>query len=135
MSAPVSSIRGLGAAMETACARAGIDSAAALRALGGDEAYRRMVAAGTRPHFIGYYALHMALQGRPWNDLKGDEKAAFRKRFDALMAAPARMRTGCHLTSPMRLTRWAPVRADLRKIGTSPLTATLCQQRIWHERL
>ncbi|QFS82777.1 hypothetical protein FIU97_08190 [Roseivivax sp. THAF40] len=88
MSAPVSSIRGLGAAMETACARAGIDSAAALRALGGDEAYRRMVAAGTRPHFIGYYALHMALQGRPWNDLKGDEKAAFRKRFDALMAAP-----------------------------------------------
>ena len=28
----------------------------------------------------------MALQGRPWNDCKGAEKAALRKRFDALKA-------------------------------------------------
>ncbi len=28
----------------------------------------------------------MALQGRPWNDCKGDEKKALRKRFDALVA-------------------------------------------------
>ncbi len=82
----VSSIRGLGAAMEASCARAGIPDAETLRALGGDAAYLRLVASGTKPHFIGYYALHMALQGRPWNDLKGDEKAAFRARFDALMA-------------------------------------------------
>jgi hypothetical protein len=29
----------------------------------------------------------MGLQGRPWNDCQGAEKAALRKRFDALKAA------------------------------------------------
>ena len=29
----------------------------------------------------------MGLQGRPWNDCKGDEKKALRKRFDAIKAA------------------------------------------------
>ncbi|UWQ16321.1 TfoX/Sxy family protein [Jannaschia sp. M317] len=82
--APVSSLRNLGPAVEEACARAGIHSAAALRALGTDEAYARMIAAGTRPHFIGFYVLEMALQGRPWNDCKGDEKKALRVRFDAV---------------------------------------------------
>ena len=33
-----------------------------------------------------YYVLHMALQGRPWNDCKGAEKAALRQQFDALVA-------------------------------------------------
>ena len=28
----------------------------------------------------------MALQGRPWNDCKGEEKKALRKRFDAIKA-------------------------------------------------
>ena len=28
----------------------------------------------------------MALQGRPWNDCKGAEKAALRQQFDALVA-------------------------------------------------
>ena len=28
----------------------------------------------------------MALQGRPWNDCRGAEKAALRARFDALVA-------------------------------------------------
>ena len=28
----------------------------------------------------------MGLQGRPWNDCKGDEKKALRARFDALKA-------------------------------------------------
>jgi DNA transformation protein len=28
----------------------------------------------------------MGLQGRPWNDCKGKEKADLRKRFDALKA-------------------------------------------------
>ncbi|SIS92081.1 TfoX C-terminal domain-containing protein [Roseivivax lentus] len=93
MSTPVSAIRGLGPAMETACSRAGIHSAEELRALGGDAAYLRLVTSGTRPHFIGYYALHMALQGRPWNDLGTEEKAAFRTRFDALMSE-ARSRPG-----------------------------------------
>ena len=84
MSTPVSSIRNLGPAMDTACTRAGILDAETLRALGAHEAYRRLLATGTRPHFIGYYVLHMALQGRPWNDCKGAEKAALRARFDAL---------------------------------------------------
>ncbi|MFZ5962965.1 TfoX/Sxy family protein [Thalassococcus sp. BH17M4-6] len=84
--APVSSLRNLGPAVEAACTRAGIDSAEALRDLGAHEAYRRMVATGTRPHFIGYYVLHMALQGRPWNDCTGDEKKALRRAFDQLKA-------------------------------------------------
>ena len=91
---PVSSIRNLGPAFEAECARAGIDSAETLRALGADEAYRRMLAAGTRPHFIGFYVLHMALQGRPWNDCKGKEKEELRARFDALKARTARPQDG-----------------------------------------
>lgn len=86
MSEPVSSIRNLGPAMEAACARAGITSAEELRALGADETYRRLLMAGTRPHFIGYYVIEMGLQGRPWNDCKGKEKEALRRRFDAIVA-------------------------------------------------
>ena len=66
--------------------RAGIASAEDLRAMGADAAYARLLAAGERPHFIGYYVLHMALQGRPWNDCKGAEKAALRETFDRLVA-------------------------------------------------
>lgn len=86
MSTPVSTILNLGPAMERDCARAGIHSAEELRALGPDAAYGRLLASGQRPHFIGYYVLVMALQGRPWNDCKGAEKAALRVRFDALKA-------------------------------------------------
>ncbi|PWK62950.1 TfoX/Sxy family DNA transformation protein [Roseicyclus mahoneyensis] len=83
---PVTAIRHIGPAQAEAMARAGILTATALRQMGADAAYRAMVSAGTQPHFIGYYALHMALQGRPWNDCKGDEKTALRARFDALKA-------------------------------------------------
>ncbi len=86
MSEPVSSIRNLGPAYEAACAKAGIHSADELRALGADPAYARLLATGMKPHFIGYYVLVMGLQGRPWNDAKGEEKKALRKRFDALKA-------------------------------------------------
>ncbi|GGB97060.1 hypothetical protein GCM10011363_12140 [Marivita lacus] len=89
MSEPVSSIRNLGPAMEEACAKAGIGSAEALREMGADEAYRRLLLSGMRPHFIGYYVLVMGLQGRPWNDCKGAEKTALRVRFDALKAEMA----------------------------------------------
>lgn len=84
MCAQVSSIRNLGPASDAAFARAGIRSAEALRALGADAAYSRLLACGTRPHFIGYYALVMGLAGRPWNDCRGEEKEALRIRFDAL---------------------------------------------------
>ena len=83
---PVSTIRNLGPAMDEACAKAGINSADELRSLGADEAYARLLRSGTRPHFIGYYVLVMGLQGRPWNDCKGKEKAELRKRFDAIKA-------------------------------------------------
>ncbi|MCV2891831.1 TfoX/Sxy family protein [Lentibacter sp. XHP0401] len=87
MSTPISSIRNLGPAMEAAFLKAGISSAEELRTLGADAAYARLLATGTRPHFIGYYVLHMALQGRPWNDCKGKEKQELRMAFDALKAS------------------------------------------------
>jgi DNA transformation protein and related proteins len=83
---PVTSIPNLGPASEAAFARAGITSAEEIREMGPDEAYRRLLDSGSRPHFIGYYVLVMGLQGRPWNDCKGEEKKALRKRFDTLCA-------------------------------------------------
>ncbi len=80
-------IRNIGPAVEAALIRAGINTAEQLREVGADAAYTAMLRTGTQPHFIGYYVLHMALQGRPWNDCKGDEKAALRARFDALKAS------------------------------------------------
>lgn len=84
MAEPVSSIRNLGPASDKSFARAGIKSADQLRTLGADAAYGKLLKAGSKPHFIGYYALVMGLQGRPWNDCKGAEKAKLRQRFDAL---------------------------------------------------
>src|SRR6056297_121539 len=84
--APVSTIRNLGPASEAVYARAGIATAGQLRALGADEVYRRLLATGSRPHFIAFYALAMGLQGRPWNDMDPAEKAAMRTRFDTLVA-------------------------------------------------
>lgn len=86
MSDPISALRNLGPATEEQMKRAGIHTATQLREVGADEAYRRMLEAGVRPHFIGYYVLVMSLQGRPWNDCKGKEKEELRKRFDALKA-------------------------------------------------
>ena len=86
MSSPVSSIPNLGPATEAQFAKAGIHSAEEVRELGADEAYRKLLDSGSRPHFIGYYVLVLGLQGRPWNDCKGAEKAALRLRFDAIKA-------------------------------------------------
>ena len=86
MAEPVSSIRNLGPASDKSFARAGITSAEALREMGADAAYAALLKTGTQPHFIGYYALVMGLQGRPWNDCQGAEKAALRKKFDAIKA-------------------------------------------------
>jgi len=87
MPSPVSSIRNLGPTSDASYARAGITSAEALRDLGPDAAYAKLLAHGSRPHFIGYYAMVMGLQGRPWNDCKGAEKTALRARFDAIVSA------------------------------------------------
>ena len=82
--ASIDTLRNLGPASVEQFARAGITTAEELVELGADAAYRKLLETGTRPHFIGYYVLHMALQGRPWNDCEGKEKAALRKAFDAL---------------------------------------------------
>lgn len=95
MPEPLTAIRNLGPATAAEFARAGIVDAAELREIGADRAYARLIEAGTRPHFIGYYALVMGLQGRPWNDCKGKEKTALRARFDALCRA-ARPAPGAH---------------------------------------
>lgn len=85
--APISTLRNLGPAMEQAFAAVGIDTVGQLRALGSDAAYARLLRGGTRPHFIAYYVVDMALQNRPWTDCQGEEKAALRRRFDALKSA------------------------------------------------
>ena len=87
MSDPISSIRNLGPATEAAFNAIGITSAAQLREIGPDEAYRRLLLAGNRPHFISYYVMVMGLQDRPWNDCEGAEKDALRLRFDAIKAS------------------------------------------------
>ncbi len=84
MPTPLTDIAGIGPATAEGFLRAGISDAEVLRAMGADAAYGAWLAAGNPPHFIGYYALVMALQGRPWNDCRGAEKDALRARFDAL---------------------------------------------------
>lgn len=82
----LSTIRNIGPAFEQSLNAAGIQTAEELREMGADAAYAKLLQNGSRPHFIGYYVLHMALQGRPWNDCKGEEKKKLRKSFDALKA-------------------------------------------------
>lgn len=86
MASDLTSIDTIGPATEKALIAAGVPDAATLRRIGAHEAYRALLTAGNRPHFIWYYVLHMALQGRPWNDCQGAEKAALRARFDSLVA-------------------------------------------------
>lgn len=83
---PLIGIAGIGPATAEGFARAGITTAAQMRAIGADGAYAAWLRASNPPHFIGYYALVMALQGRPWNDCRGAEKSALRAKFDALKA-------------------------------------------------
>ncbi|WP_112323862.1 TfoX/Sxy family DNA transformation protein [Oceanibium sediminis] len=94
MTSPVDSIRNIGPKSREGFARAGLHSAEAVRALGADAAYTALIRAGTRPHFIGYYALVLGLQGRPWNDLQPEEKLEMRARFDALVAAAGPTKKG-----------------------------------------
>ncbi len=110
-------VRNIGPAMAGAFRRAGIATAAQLRALGADEAYARLLRHGLhRPHFIAYYTLVMGLQGRPWNDCKGPEKVRLRARFDALCQSHA-PKDG-HAPSTARLNR------ILDEIGVIPAPAS-----------
>ena len=121
MPTPISSIRNLGPATEAQFAKAGITSAEALTALGAHEAYRKWLQAGLAPHFIGYYVLEMALQGRPWNDCKGDEKKSLRMRFDQLvMETSTRDRTDLEAALNM-----LGVRPKILKLKNAPAGAFL----------
>jgi hypothetical protein len=82
--AAISTIKNLGPVMETEFNAAGVATAEELRAMGADVGYAKLLENGYKPHFIGYYVLVMGLQGRPWNDCKGDEKKALRVKFDTL---------------------------------------------------
>ena len=84
--ASITTIRNLGPASAEAFGKAGITMAEEVQAMGADAAYARLLANGSRPHFIGYYVLVMGLQGRPWNDCKGVEKAHLRQKFDEIVA-------------------------------------------------
>lgn len=106
MSGPPEAIRNIGPATAAEFRRAGYPTAEAIRDAGADTAYRALLASGVRPHFIGYYALVMGLQGRPWNDCRDDEKAALRARFDAIKAS----------LSPQETLR-ADIEAHLNDIG------------------
>ncbi len=94
MCADLTTIPNLGPATAEGFRRAGIHTAEELRAMGADAAYRRWLASGEPAHFIGYYALVMGLQGRPWNDCKGSEKDALRRAFNALKASVRPNHTG-----------------------------------------
>ena len=52
----------------------------------GSGQWRRRERHRALPAAVGGDVLHMALQGRPWNDCKGPEKAALRVQFDTLKA-------------------------------------------------
>ncbi|MCT8328655.1 TfoX/Sxy family protein [Albidovulum sediminis] len=114
MTRPVSSIPNLGPATEAAFAKAGIHSAEEIEAMGADAAYERLLQAGTPPHFIGYYVIVMGLQGRPWNDCRGEEKARLRVRFDAIKARvaarPARAATDARFEAAMDVIGLRPAR-------------------------
>ena len=84
--AELTSIRNIGPAFASSLQSVGIQSAEELRAMGADAAYTKLLEGGSKPHFIAYYVLHMALQGRPWNDCKGEEKKALRASFDRIKA-------------------------------------------------
>ncbi len=81
----VSTIRNLGPKVEQMFARAGIYTAEEIFELGAEEAYRRLLKVGIRPHFIGFYCLYLGLQNRPWNDLSPEEKSDLRKTFDTVV--------------------------------------------------
>ena len=72
--AAISTIRNLGPAMEKAFGDVGIESAEALRALGTDAAYAKLLEAGHRPHFIGYYVIEWGSKAAPGTTAKGPRR-------------------------------------------------------------
>lgn len=86
----ISTIPNIGPATEAAFVSIGLTSAEEIYALGADATYLKWLTSGQPAHFIGYYALVMGLQGRPWHNCGGEEKKALRLRFDALKLEAAK---------------------------------------------
>ncbi|MEM7498079.1 MAG: TfoX/Sxy family DNA transformation protein [Pseudomonadota bacterium] len=111
--APVTAIRNIGPRMREAFEEAGITTAGQLRAMGADEAYARLIAAGNRPHFLAFTAVVLGLMGRPWNDYTPEEKTALRTRYDALRSGSGHGAAGSadeEGTSPA-------IEAELNRLG------------------
>ena len=125
MGEPLSTIRNIGPALESAFQRAGINDAETLRNIGADAGYLRLLNSGVRPHFIGYYVIVMGLQGRPWNDCQGQEKRDLRARFDALKAQATPNSTSAETEFEKILDRIGVVeKKDGRKKKLSPKSKT-----------
>jgi hypothetical protein len=86
MGSSITQIRNLGDAMAAKLVAAGVADADALRSIGPDAAYARLLQNGAEPHFMAYLAIAMGLEGRHCNAPAGAEKAGLRARFDALKA-------------------------------------------------
>lgn len=82
----ITSIRNLGPATAELFSKHGLHTAEEVIELGADAAYAHLLRSGMRPHFIGYYALVLGLQGRPWSDCGKDEKRELRRKFDEIKA-------------------------------------------------
>lgn len=104
MSRPVTAIRNIGPATEAQFASAGITTAEAVEELGCDAAYKVLIKAGAKPHFMAYVALWMGLHDRPFNSISAEEKAELRSRFDALKQQDG----------------GSGIEADLRALGIRP---------------
>lgn len=126
----VSTIRNLGPKVEQMFARAGIHSAEEIHDLGAEESYRRLLKAGTRPHFIGFYCLYLGLQNRPWNDLSPDEKTGLRKTFDDLVNN-AKAEFGSRTALEVELD---VLGVGTRRAGQSPSSGHAATFKTQHER-
>ncbi len=74
----IQTIRNIGPKMEEHFRKAGFTSAEEIRAAGANESYRRIVAAGMRPHVMAFVALKSGLEGMRWSEVTAEEREALK---------------------------------------------------------
>ncbi|MCB1888043.1 MAG: TfoX/Sxy family protein [Rhodocyclaceae bacterium] len=84
---PLEHLPNLGPKSAAWLAQVGIRDTATLRALGVEEALRRLLAAGMNPSLNLAYALHAGLDGRHWQSLGPEERSGLILLMDGLRAA------------------------------------------------
>ncbi len=82
----IQTIRNIGPKMADWFEKAQINTAAEIHDMGCDEAYKRLIDSGMRPHFMAYLALDAGLKGLPFNAHGNSEKQALRRRHDAIVS-------------------------------------------------